>query len=558
VGGADDDIPWLDVLLRASWLVVLVAIAGCALTRSNRRWLLGGLAAASVALPVIQVGTDLSNRSIALQLSAGLLASLSALYLFLPGKSTRSIAIVGWSAALCLVAGSGHSTGVDHSVAATSANAIHLILALGWLALLGSMSISPHPNLTGRAKVERFSWVLVVGVVTLAGAGVVLGLLFVPGQQSLRTTTYGSALLWKQIAVLLAIALGAANLIIVRPWVSTGTAEPSIARQSHWVIRAEAIAILVAVIVGASLSQTSPPDRHVLTTVASPLVRVDQTQTSADVTVQMLGVITMTADDRMAFRVTANGVIQRVIVGVSGAGSNDTDRFDAEQSLDDPAVWSFSALRLPYPAAWTVTATVRREGLEDVVIPFQLDTTGWIAQQPRSSSRGWEPVTGPISAIVLVVLALAVLVGGWISIRRSGPIQPAIGAVIIVALVAIAAGFAIQANQRLSIKTPDHDLALPADASAELGQQLFGMMCAACHGPAGEGLDAISPNHQHGSGTSLIDLATKRRSDGDLYWVLTNGAAATDMPAYDLALPDTDCWNLIAYLRELQSQAPPP
>jgi copper transport protein len=560
-GPTDDGLAWSDFALRAMWLFVLVAIAICAFGRWRRRWVIAGLAITAIALPLIQLGTDLSNRSIALQLAAGITASVSALILVGGGRAHRALALAVWVVALTLLASSGHSIGADHPVLATVVTAIHLVLALVWLALLGSLAISRDPNLRGRAKLERFSRVLVIGVAVLALAGITLGLITVPGQQALRTTTYGSTLLWKQIAVLLAVALAAANLIIVRPWVATGSAEPGISRQSHWVLRAEALAILTAVIFGAALSQTSPPDRVVLTTVASPIKLVDESRSVSDITVHLTGAITLTTDDRLSIYVLGNSGIQRVIVGVSespaSAGIPDSDRFEAEQGVSNPSQWSFSALRLPYPAIWDVEITVRRAGVEDVIAPFRVDTSTWIAEQPRSSSRGWEPVSGPISVIALVLLAMVVLVGGWFYIRRSGPIQPAIGAVIVVALVAIAAGFVIQATQRLSIKTPDHDLAVPEDASAAQGEQLFGMMCASCHGPAGEGLDEISPNHQHGSGTSLIDAATKRRSEGDLYWVLSNGAAATDMPAYDLALPETDRWNLIAYLRQIQGQPSP-
>jgi putative copper resistance protein D len=81
-------------------------------------------------------------------------------------------------------------------------------------------------------------------------------------------------------------------------------------------------------------------------------------------------------------------------------------------------------------------------------------------------------------------------------------------------------------------------------------------LCAACHGPAGEGLDTASPNHQHGSGTSLIDADTIRRSDGDLYWVLSNGLGGTDMPAFDVALSDQQRWSLIGWIRQAQQNAP--
>ena len=555
-----DDANWADLLARGLWLLVLTAILVAAISAPVSWGVLALLALLSIILPLLQSGADLSNRSVVLQIAAGGLAAASCLVTGALHRRGRWIAIALWLIAMAGLAASGHAEGSDRPGLAIIITGVHLILALTWTALLAALAIRRSPNLQSRTAVERFSWLLIVGVGVLILAGIALAAVHVPGQQALRTTTYGSIVLWKQIAVGLAIALGAANLIVVRPWVRTGDAAAPIARQSHWIIRAEALALIAAVLFGAALTQTSPPARTVLTTVASPLHLVDQTTSAAGLAVNLSGAITMTSDDHLVVTVQdADGQpvsdLQRIIVAVAQDGSGDADRFDAIQTASSPDQWTFSALRLPYPANWSLEVTVRRAGVEDAIAPFSLDTTSWFAEAPRSSTRSWEPITGPVSAIVLVLLALTVLVGGWWYLRRSGPIQPAIGAVIVVALVAIAAGFAIQAVQRTSIRTPDHDMVIPTDVSVEQGEQLFVMLCATCHGPAGQGLDQLTPEHQHGSGTSLIDPATKQRSDGDLYWVLSNGQPATDMPAYDVALTDQDRWNLIAYLRTLQRDA---
>ncbi|HEX3302965.1 MAG TPA: cytochrome c, partial [Thermomicrobiales bacterium] len=59
--------------------------------------------------------------------------------------------------------------------------------------------------------------------------------------------------------------------------------------------------------------------------------------------------------------------------------------------------------------------------------------------------------------------------------------------------------------------------------------------------------------HQHGSGTDLLDPKSRVLSDGDLFTLISKGVGDTDMPAYDIALPDAERWNLVGFLRNMQA-----
>lgn len=75
--------------------------------------------------------------------------------------------------------------------------------------------------------------------------------------------------------------------------------------------------------------------------------------------------------------------------------------------------------------------------------------------------------------------------------------------------------------------------------SAAAGAQIFYNECAKCHGNDGGGL--------HGRPSVISDrIATA--SDGDLFWLMTNGNPWKGMPAW-IALPEAQRWQLVAHLR---------
>ena len=59
----------------------------------------------------------------------------------------------------------------------------------------------------------------------------------------------------------------------------------------------------------------------------------------------------------------------------------------------------------------------------------------------------------------------------------------------------------------------------------------------------------------HAGKTNLLDLRSRVLSDGDLFAIISGGAGDSDMPAYDRALDAEQRWDLVAYMRELQSNS---
>jgi cytochrome c oxidase cbb3-type subunit 3 len=103
---------------------------------------------------------------------------------------------------------------------------------------------------------------------------------------------------------------------------------------------------------------------------------------------------------------------------------------------------------------------------------------------------------------------------------------------------------------------PDWLAKVPAKARAEknplagkpsavkAGRTLFVQYCAMCHGQNAQG-QATFP--------SLHTAEVRNLTDGDIQWLLTNGSLAKGMPSWS-ALPETQRWELISYIRSLPPQ----
>jgi len=82
---------------------------------------------------------------------------------------------------------------------------------------------------------------------------------------------------------------------------------------------------------------------------------------------------------------------------------------------------------------------------------------------------------------------------------------------------------------------------------------LFKLNCAGCHGvkgdgngPAAEGLPKKPANF---TDTKMMNAAT----DGELFWKITNGRPP--MPTWQ-ALPETQRWELVNYIRTFSAKSP--
>ncbi len=80
--------------------------------------------------------------------------------------------------------------------------------------------------------------------------------------------------------------------------------------------------------------------------------------------------------------------------------------------------------------------------------------------------------------------------------------------------------------------------------AVKAGKKLYARYCGECHG-----VDAQGGNRA----PTLESQRIQRATDGDLFFVLTNGDLPSGMPSWS-RLPDERRWQLVAYLKQLNSQ----
>jgi mono/diheme cytochrome c family protein len=84
----------------------------------------------------------------------------------------------------------------------------------------------------------------------------------------------------------------------------------------------------------------------------------------------------------------------------------------------------------------------------------------------------------------------------------------------------------------------------------ERGRERFDIVCAACHGIAGDGDSAVARNMQRRRPPSLHEPRLVALSPGELYRTIVEGYGL--MPSYAAMIDVDDRWAIIAYTRTLQ------
>lgn len=93
-------------------------------------------------------------------------------------------------------------------------------------------------------------------------------------------------------------------------------------------------------------------------------------------------------------------------------------------------------------------------------------------------------------------------------------------------------------------------------ATLELGRKDFQIVCAACHGIAGDGQSMVAMNMALANPASFHSEKLKGKPDGYIYQVATNGYGL--MPPFGWRLTPKERWAVVAYIRALEySQSAP-
>lgn len=87
------------------------------------------------------------------------------------------------------------------------------------------------------------------------------------------------------------------------------------------------------------------------------------------------------------------------------------------------------------------------------------------------------------------------------------------------------------------------------------GKTLFSKHCASCHGENGKARTQIAANMKVRP-TDLTGAAMKGLTDGEIYWVVTNGITKSGMPAFKTKAKDQERWQMTLYVKHLMGEHP--
>lgn len=91
------------------------------------------------------------------------------------------------------------------------------------------------------------------------------------------------------------------------------------------------------------------------------------------------------------------------------------------------------------------------------------------------------------------------------------------------------------------------------DESIEAGRALFVKNCASCHGQDGKSQTDIAASMKK-KPTNLTAKEMQGITDGEIYWVVTNGIGKSGMPAYRTKMKDPERWQTTLYVKHLMGE----
>ena len=94
-----------------------------------------------------------------------------------------------------------------------------------------------------------------------------------------------------------------------------------------------------------------------------------------------------------------------------------------------------------------------------------------------------------------------------------------------------------------------------SDIDPGRGQDVYRIYCQVCHGAGGVG-DGPVVSKGYPPPTSLLAQVAQGRSDGEIFHIITYGFK--NMPDYAVQVEQDDRWQVIAFIRQLQTAAEQP
>jgi thiosulfate dehydrogenase len=95
----------------------------------------------------------------------------------------------------------------------------------------------------------------------------------------------------------------------------------------------------------------------------------------------------------------------------------------------------------------------------------------------------------------------------------------------------------------------------PDDATLRAGLKLYGSNCMVCHGAAdGKPSNVAIGLYQHAP--QLGKHGVEDDPEGETYWKVKHGIRLTGMPAFGMTLTQTQLWQVVTFLKHMDSLPP--
>ncbi|HEY8293115.1 MAG TPA: copper resistance protein CopC [Thermomicrobiales bacterium] len=481
-----------------------------------------------------------------------------------------SVAFLAGLALLLISVFGGHALDVKvHPALAMLADFLHLTAMSLWFGGIILMVGLVPPLLNGTAGatqrramgaiIGRFSQLALIsiGVLTVTG---IYAVTVHTTRSTIGTTTYGLVVIGKVALVAGIVLVAALNRFGLKRWIARDVESAPAARAQMLLLRGMSAEVILGVaVIGLTglLTQLPPANTQAVaagTTIAVPSapaeVVVAQPVLEASGVRGYLTVETKGADATFDARITDTaGVPRDDVTRVTlwlNSGDRDVGLLTVPLIAAGDGHYRATGQWFAIGQNWLARVVVRRRDVaEDVQLPFALQprptayTEEPIAPNaflwPRllpDAARGMNPL---LIGIALLLFALIVRLTRA-SLRRA----TWIGAISLIVLGAtLMAWYSVPT-------TPLTGRADPLPATQDIltqGGVLYAQNCAVCHGANGEGIGK--------PGTQLTAATAQRYTDGDLYWLLTNGVAGKGMPPYNTRLSPTERWQVVRYLRSI-------
>ena len=433
---------------------------------------------------------------------------------------------------------------------------VHMVSAAVWVGGLLSLAIAVYLSfemlrdserrLVLTALARRFSVVAGLSVAVLVLTGIYSAWAQVTEIKAL-STPYGWTLVTKIGIVALLILAAAANLVWVRPRLSSG------GRAAYWLSRLVAVECILAVLVVLSVGFLTAlePARQVASRYGADAMdrrlTFQESNEDAEMTLQIIpgrvgpNTIEVSIRDRYGEPIT-NATDVRVRLSYLDA---DLGESPLSATHTGGGEYVLEGRLIGLAGAWQSELVVQRPDAFDARAAFRFEVSGGggsLAIAP-SSDMGRTLLGLELGVLGLVFLGVGVPMGGWYS--RAGRLTMAPG------VLGVIVGAALVFNSLGSnIGTIERNPVPPSSESVRAGLALYQTNCLLCHGETGLG-DGPSAATMNPPPADLV-VHVPLHPDRALFEFVRDGISGTAMPALEATLSDEEIWHIINYIQTLE------